>query len=51
MSIDTTLICDRCGRTNATVKTRIDPYAEELYDERNEVQWCEDCFNDACDDI
>jgi hypothetical protein len=42
------LKCDDCEVQDETVSIRIDPYVEELYGEKKEVQICDNCYNESC---
>jgi hypothetical protein len=42
--------CERCGSTE-NVKTELDPFALEVYNEAVEVTWCEKCFQNSRDDV
>lgn len=37
-------ICDHCGRSDATVEWRNDPFDEDMNGRDNPSYWCRDCY-------
>ena len=45
------LKCEDCGKVSEEVEKGVCPYAEEVYDEKEECQLCPDCYHERCMDI
>lgn len=45
--------CDSCNELKEFTFKSNDPYIDELYpeDDNPETIWCEQCYQDACNDI
>jgi hypothetical protein len=43
--------CEGCGELKYGVVKGIDPYDQDINNTETEVEWCEDCYQAACDDI
>jgi hypothetical protein len=45
------MICDGCHKEKEDVRSCLDPYAKEINDEEIDMNLCEDCYQNRCDDI
>ena len=47
------MICDHCGKEKDDVEMRADPFIRDVYpeDENEESWWCDECYDNRCDDI
>ena len=45
------LKCEECGARNETVTKGVDPYLQEIHGEELKIQWCENCYVKASDEI
>ena len=45
------LECMFCHKQTPDVRPTLDPYAREINEEDIEVDICDDCYQDRCDDI
>jgi hypothetical protein len=45
------MICDSCHKDKPDVRETVDQYASDINNETVEVNLCDDCYQDRCDDI
>jgi len=43
--------CDKCGNVKPDVQRRVDPYTQEIDNEKVEMNLCDDCTQQRTDDI